>query len=62
MRFSVEEELSHELIKEQRKLTRTDSAIANEKNPKEREKTNLLLELAEKGTLGYFRLVANHHR
>jgi len=46
---------------EERKLTRTENAIVSEKNPKEREKTNLLLDLAERGILGYFRLVAERH-
>src|SRR5712675_1490769 len=58
--FSItrEEDLSHELLSEERKLTRTENAISSEKNPQEREKTNLLLDLAERGILGYFRLVA----
>jgi ubiquinone/menaquinone biosynthesis C-methylase UbiE len=59
--ITTEEDLSHELLKEERKLTRTENAISGEKNPKEREKTNLLLELAERGILGYFRLVAKRH-
>ena len=61
--FSItrEEDLSHELLSEERKLTRTENAIVSEKNPEEREKTNLLLDLAERGILGYFRLVAERH-
>ena len=61
--FSItrEEDLSHELISEERKLTLTENAISGEKNPEEREKTSLLLDLAERGTLGYFRLVAKRH-
>jgi len=59
--ITTEEDLSHELLSEERKLTRTENAISSEKNPQEREKTNLLLELAERGTLGYFRLVAKRH-
>lgn len=54
----TEEDLSQELVNEERKLTRTNNAISNGTNPKESEKTNLLLEVAEKGILGYFRLVA----
>jgi len=61
--FSItrEEDLGHELISEERKLTRTENTISSEKNPEEREKTSLLLDLAERGTLGYFRLVAKRH-
>src|SRR5882757_6854606 len=61
--FSItrEEDLSHELLSEERKLTRTENAIVSEKNPEEREKTNLLLDLAERGILGYFRLAAERH-
>ena len=57
---TTEEDLSQELMNEERKLTRTDNAISNGTNPKESEKTNLLLELSEQGILGYFRLVAKH--
>jgi cyclopropane fatty-acyl-phospholipid synthase-like methyltransferase len=56
--IATEEDLSGELIEEERKLTRTENAISDAKNPNESEKTNLLLELAEKGILGYFRLIA----
>jgi hypothetical protein len=35
--ITTEEDLSHELLKEERKLTRTENAISSEKNPKERE-------------------------
>ena len=58
---TTEKDLSHELLSEERKLTRTENAIVSEKNPEEREKTNLLLDLAERGILGYFRLVAERH-
>jgi SAM-dependent methyltransferase len=54
----VEEHLSNELIDEERRLTQTDSAISSDETSDEAEKTDLLLDLAEKGILGYFRLVA----
>lgn len=59
---TVEEDLTPELINEERKLTRAANPISSERNPNESEKTNLLLELAERGTLAYFRLVAKGHR
>ena len=46
---------------EERKLTQTDNAISSDETSNETEKTNLLLDLAEKGILGYFRLVAKRH-
>ena len=58
----VEEHLSTELIGEERRLTQTDNAISSDETPDEAEKTDLLLDLAEKGILGYFRLVAKRHR
>jgi SAM-dependent methyltransferase len=59
--ITVEEDLSNELIDEERKLTQTDNAISSDETSNETEKTNLLLDLAEKGILGYFRLVAKRH-
>jgi ubiquinone/menaquinone biosynthesis C-methylase UbiE len=56
--ITVEEHLSNELIDEERRLTRTDNARSSDETSNETEKTNLLLDLAEKGILGYFRLVA----
>jgi SAM-dependent methyltransferase len=58
--FSImtEEHLSNELIDEERRLTQTDNAISSDETSGEAEKTDLLLDLAEKGILGYFRLVA----
>jgi hypothetical protein len=59
--ITVEGDLSNELIDEERKLTQTDNAISSDETSNETEKTNLLLGLAEKGILGYFRLVAKRH-
>ena len=59
--ITVEEDLSNELIDEERKLTQTNNAISSDETSNETEKTNLLLDLAEKGILGYFRLVAKRH-
>jgi SAM-dependent methyltransferase len=58
----VEEHLSTELIDEERRLTQTDNAISSDETADEAEKTDLLLDLAEKGILGYFRLVAKRNR
>jgi len=54
----VEENLSSQLIDEERKLVQTPNAVSGDKASTESEKTNLLLDLAEKEILGYFRLVA----
>jgi len=56
--ITVEEDLSSELMDEERKLAHIDNAISSNDNANETEKTNLLLDLVERGILGYFRLVA----
>jgi SAM-dependent methyltransferase len=57
----VEKDLSKELIDEERNLAQADNGISTDETSNETEKTNLLLDLAEKGILGYFRLVGRRH-
>ena len=54
----VETDLTNELLDEGCKLAQNDNTFSRTEVLNETEKTNLLLDLATKGVLGYFRLVA----